>query len=235
MSTNAFPKLMPIRPQIAITRNASHKQAVKPPRQGQFRWKMAEQTPELFEMRRLESLSNTIFGVAMTLLAYDLPRASQFAQAPGWAELYHVYADRLVSLILSFVIAGVFWISHHRRLARQPHAHRGVVLINLFFLLSIILLPVTTGLDGIYGQSRAVAVLYGLHLSAIAGLNSWLWCLATRGQQPRPELAGAVFPLLMLLPGAAVAAVAPQYARFIWVLAFGALISHRFVRNQPAA
>ena len=29
----------------------------------------------LFEMRRLEALSNTIFGVAMTLLAYDLPRA----------------------------------------------------------------------------------------------------------------------------------------------------------------
>jgi hypothetical protein len=30
----------------------------------------------LFEMRRLEMLSNTIFGVAMTLLAYDLPKAS---------------------------------------------------------------------------------------------------------------------------------------------------------------
>jgi uncharacterized membrane protein len=30
----------------------------------------------LFEMRRLEALSNTIFGVAMTLLAYDLPKAA---------------------------------------------------------------------------------------------------------------------------------------------------------------
>jgi len=36
----------------------------------------------LFEMRRLEALSNTIFGVAMTLLAYDLPKASRFANAP---------------------------------------------------------------------------------------------------------------------------------------------------------
>src|ERR1700745_2567045 len=120
MSTNAFPKLMPIRPQIAITRNASHKQAVKPPRQGQFRWKMAEQTPELFEMRRLESLSNTIFGVAMTLLAYDLPRASQFTAAPTWDELVHLYAARLIALTLSFLIAGLFWYSHHRRLMRQP-------------------------------------------------------------------------------------------------------------------
>jgi hypothetical protein len=35
---------------------------------------MTQPIPDNFEMRRLESLSNTIFGVAMTLLAYDLPR-----------------------------------------------------------------------------------------------------------------------------------------------------------------
>jgi hypothetical protein len=36
----------------------------------------------LFEMRRLEMLSNTIFGVAMTLLAYDLPKASALSRRP---------------------------------------------------------------------------------------------------------------------------------------------------------
>jgi hypothetical protein len=41
----------------------------------------------LFEMRRLEALSNTIFGVAMTLLAYDLPKARGFAKAPSWIWL----------------------------------------------------------------------------------------------------------------------------------------------------
>jgi hypothetical protein len=39
----------------------------------------------LFEMRRLEALSNTIFGVAMTLLACDLPKASRFTNAPALA------------------------------------------------------------------------------------------------------------------------------------------------------
>jgi hypothetical protein len=38
--------------------------------------------PSDFEMRRLEQLSNTIFGVAMTLLAYDLPKAAQFDHMP---------------------------------------------------------------------------------------------------------------------------------------------------------
>jgi uncharacterized membrane protein len=57
---------------------------------------MAEPDPDHFEMRRLESLSNTIFGVAMTLLAYDLPRAHNSARQPTWGELAHLYAARLI-------------------------------------------------------------------------------------------------------------------------------------------
>jgi len=196
---------------------------------------MTEPNPDHFEMRRLEQLSNTIFGVAMTLLAYDLPRAAQFANPPGWAELYHLYAQRLIALALSFIIAGVFWVSHHHRLARQPYASRAVVFINLLFLLSIILLPATTGLNGAYGRSSAVAVLYGLHLSAIAALNAWLWWIATRGQRPRPELVRSLVPLLALLPGTAVAAVAPQDAQYLWLLGFGALAIRRSFGGRSAA
>ena len=106
--------------------------------------------------------------------------------------------------------------------------------INLFFLLSIILLPVTTGLEGNYRESSAVGVLYGLHLSAIAGLNAWLWWLATRHQKTRPELAGSIVPLVLLLAGTAVAGFAPDDAQYIWPLAFSGLVVHRFVRGQPA-
>ncbi|MGH2322661.1 TMEM175 family protein, partial [Enterococcus faecalis] len=92
-----------------------------------------------------------------------------------WTDLYQLYSGRVTGFVLSFVIAGIFWFSHQRRLARQPYASRNVVFLNLLFLLSIILLPVTNSLDGSYGESRAVAVLFGLHLTAIAGLNSVLW------------------------------------------------------------
>ncbi len=191
---------------------------------------MADPDTDQFEMRRLESLSNTIFGVAMTLLAYDLPKAAEFKTAtPGWSDLGHLYSGKLVALTLSFIIAGVFWVSHHRRLVRQPVAGRGVVLLNLLFLLSIILLPVTNGLYSNYRLSSAVSVLYGLHLTVIAGFNAWLWWLAVPSAR-RPEIAGAIFPLLVLLPGTAVAAVAPEYAQFVWFLAFGGFLVRRFVK-----
>jgi uncharacterized membrane protein len=80
----------------------------------------------LFEMRRLEALSNTIFGVAMTLLAYDLPKGRGFAKAPNWIDLVNAYAQPLIALMISFIAAGMFWFSHHRRLAVAPEgAGRG--------------------------------------------------------------------------------------------------------------
>lgn len=181
---------------------------------------------EQFEMRRLESLSNTIFGVAMTLLAYDLPKAAVFTGAPDWDDLARVYAGKPIGFALSFIIAGVFWISHHRRLARQPVGSRGAVMLNLFFLLSIVLLPVTNGLYTNYPMSSAVAVLYGLNLTAIAGLNAWLWWVIL-GSWRRESMA-SMFPLLVFIPGTIVAAFAPHLAPFLWFLAFGGLLIRRF-------
>ena len=129
-------------------------------------------------------------------------------------------------------IAGLFWFSHHRRLARQPEAGRAVVLINLAFLLAIILLPTTNALFGNYGQSSVVAVLYGLHLSVIATLNAWLWWLATRNQHAGGELAAALFPLLLFVPGTMVAFVSPQYAKYLWFLAFGGLLVRRLFEDR---
>jgi len=75
--------------------------------------------PDQLEMRKLQQLSNTIFGVAMTLLAYDLPKAAQFDHVPDWRDLYHAFGGRLAGMMLTFIIAGVFWISHQRR-GRAP-------------------------------------------------------------------------------------------------------------------
>jgi len=174
----------------------------------------------LFEMRRLEMLSNTIFGVAMTLLAYDLPKAGSFKNAPGWIDLLNVYAQPVIALMISFIVAGMFWFSHHRRLTVAPEGSRGVVFLNLLFLLSIIILPVTNGLYGGYRLDGVVAVLYGIHLTTIATLNALLWILALRGRSDAVLLVTALFPVLVFLIGTAVASASPAVAQFAWCVAF---------------
>lgn len=171
-------------------------------------------------MRRLEMLSNTIFGVAMTLLAYDLPKASSFKAAPEWIDLVRVYAQPVIALAISFVVAGMFWFSHHRRLQVAPEASRGVVFLNLLFLLSIIVLPVTNGLYGSYRLDSVVAIVYGIHLTCIGVLNAVLWILALR-DQPSPQLlTTALFPVVVFLCGTAAAFVDPFIAQFTWALGF---------------
>jgi uncharacterized membrane protein len=185
----------------------------------------------LFEMRRLEMLSNTIFGVAMTLLAYDLPKAGTFASAPVWKDILRVYAQPVITLTISFIVAGMFWFSHHRRLAVAPEAGRGVVFLNLFFLLSIIILPATNGLYGVYPQDGVVAIIYGLHLVTIATLNALLWVFALQGRSDPQLMATALVPVVIFVIGTITACVTPKVAQFVWALAFLAPLGGRLARR----
>jgi uncharacterized membrane protein len=156
-------------------------------------------TVDFFEMRRLEALSNTIFGVAMTLLAYNSPRGQILNDAPVWSAIWVAYQSQLIALLISFVVAGMFWISHQRRLAFQPHATRPVLYLNLLFLLSIILLPVTTGLYGTYGNTRDIVVLYSCHLIVLAGSNGFLWLLAGLQRDQPSVAAGMAFATIVFV------------------------------------
>lgn len=170
-----------------------------------------------FEMRRLEALSNTIFGVAMTLLAYDLPRASRFVKVPTLSDLLNAYAQPVIALMISFIVAGTFWFSHHRRLTLAPEGSRGDVFLNLIFLLSIVILPVTNGLYGVYRFNNIIAFAYGFHLAVIATLNTLLWLLVLRTRPNPALLTMAVFPVVVFVCGAATAVFSPFAAQFVWV------------------
>ncbi len=107
----------------------------------------------------------------MTLLAYRVPTAQFLNGAPVWSTIWTAYHEQVAALLFSFVAAGMFWFSHQRRLAYEPHATRSVVFLNLLFLLSVMALPITCGLFGTYGDAPDVVVLYSGHLAVTSGLN----------------------------------------------------------------
>lgn len=189
---------------------------------------------DCFEMRRLEALSNTIFGVAMTLLAYNFPKGETLNGSPVWSTIWTTYHAQLVALLISFVVAGMFWFSHQRRLAYQPHAPRSVVYLNLLFLLTIILLPVTTGMNGAYGNARDIIVLYGCHLTALAGLSSILWLLAglRRGE---PDVAiPMAFATVAFALSVLFALIVPQTSipQLMWYFAFATPVIDRLLERR---
>jgi uncharacterized membrane protein len=179
---------------------------------------------DLFEMRRLEDLSNTIFGVAMTLLAFRFPTGPFLNGAPVWSTIWSAYQSQIIALVLSFVVAGMFWISHQRRLVYEPLATRWVVYFNLLFLLSVVALPITTGLYGTYGNARDVMVLYSAHLTVMSGLNAILWLLAGLQHGQPDRVVVPIFVTAIFFAASFVALVAPQtyIAPFMWCGAFAA-------------
>jgi uncharacterized membrane protein len=185
-----------------------------------------------FEMRRLEALSNTIFGVAMTLLAYDLPKQKLVVATPDWHAIAEVYGSHLLALLLSFVVAGMFWYSHQRRLAYAPDGSRSAVLVNLLFLLSIILLPVTSGLYGSYLDAGDVVTIYAFNLALIATINLVLWVMAAAPRGDRPVLSAPAFSALVMILALLVAPFAPSLTRYIWPLAFVAPILASMIEGR---
>jgi TMEM175 potassium channel family protein len=175
-----------------------------------------------FEMRRLEALSNTIFGVAMTLLAYNLPKGQILNGVPVWSTIWGAYQSQIIALLISFVVAGMFWISHQRRLAYQPHATRPVLYLNLLLLLSVVLLPVTASLLGTYGNTRDIVVLYSCHLTVLAGSNGILWLLAGLPRGQPSMAAGMAFTITVFVLATLFAMIAPQtyIAQWLWSCAF---------------
>ena len=178
---------------------------------------------EYFETRRFETLSNTIFAVAMALLSYRIPTAQFLNGPPVWSTMWAAYHEQIVALLLSFVVAGMFWFSHQRRLAYEPLASRSVVFLNLLFLLSIIALPITSGLFGTYGDAHDVVVLYCGHLSVTSGLNAILWLLASMPHGQSDRAIGSIFATVIFVAATLVAWVASTYmAKIILCGAFAA-------------
>ena len=191
-----------------------------------------------FELRRMEALSNTIFGVAMTLLAYQVPKERFVTADPKWVDIWHRYGSHLSALLLSFIVAGMFWYSHQRRLAYAPEGSRIEVLVNLLFLLSIILLPVTTGLYGSYIDAADVTAMYGFNLTLIATLNTILWVVAAVPRHDRRMIVVPVFSAAIFVVASIVGLFAPQLTKFIWPLAFASPILSSYIergQSRPRA
>ena len=187
-----------------------------------------------FEMRRFEALSNTIFGVAMTLLAYDIPRRQLSTDNPDWAAIWSTYESPLLALLLGFIIAGLFWFSHQRRLVYEPDGTRLAVVGNLIFLLSIVALPLSTGLYGRYPGAPDVIALFSFHLALISVLNLILWVMAAVPRRDWEALGAPTFAAAVFLVAAVVALVEPSLAKYIWLVAFGSSAFASYLERRHA-
>ena len=171
--------------------------------------------PVFLSSERMISLSDTIFGVAMTLQASTLLLSIPTLKA-SVTDMMQDLRGQVIAVTLSFAISGSYWIVQQRRLAMIKAVTPLQTLLHLLFLFLFVLLPFSTGMWGQYGETRPVVVIYGSHLLLIALVNLLLWIdmhrtVAAHAQIVRASLALTLFVLALLL-----GAIKPAFAPYLW-------------------
>jgi uncharacterized membrane protein len=188
-------------------------------------------------LQRLAALSDCVFAVAMTLLAFNVRIPEQGldkAKLPG--ELIRMLGESY-GLVLSFAITAMFWIAHVRLLRGLNNATLGLVYLGSLQLFWIVLLPISTSLWIRIEAKETVMVMGGnLALIAVCGLLMWIYAYRSGLYVPRSvalEILGWIFPLSLFIGSLLVAFWYPRIAEKLWWGAFATPFLIHLVRNQP--
>ena len=136
------------------------------------------QTQREVGTNRLETLTDGIFAIAMTILVFGLsiPDVAPAALPAALGKLW----PNLLSLIVSFVILGVYWVATHTEFQYIRRADHMLIWLNIFFLLAVSLVPFSAGLLGHYPTQQLAVILYGVNLLVCVCFHAGMWWHATR-------------------------------------------------------
>jgi uncharacterized membrane protein len=182
------------------------------------------------ETARLETFSDGVFAIAITLLVllFDVPDLSE-GESLGHV-LEHQW-PQYASYAVSFVTIGIIWVNHHTLFSHIVRVDRVFLFINVLFLMCVAFIPYPTSVISRYvrtDDASAAAVMYGLSLTATAICFNALWQYAARGfrllasDADRREVAGitrSYWPGAFLYAGAtAVALVSATASVILFIL-----------------
>jgi uncharacterized membrane protein len=187
------------------------------------------QARALFERQhdptRVLALSDGVFAIIITLLVLEI-HVPELTQGHSLNEALAEIRPSFVAFVISFILAGMYWVGHRDLFALIRRTDRGLVWLNILYLLPLCLLPFAAGMLGRYDQEPVSLRIYGLLLVAVAVMRVVIWLYATNrphllwqrldDRQRRAGLALSVFPGLVYLLAFLVARSAPGVSLLIY-------------------
>jgi uncharacterized membrane protein len=127
----------------------------------------------MFSKARLDTLSDGIFGVAMTLLILDVRLPENFHPRDG-GELLRGLADlwpKFLPYLLSFGVLGLRWLANTELRSRAEYVSREYANWWLLYLLLITCVPFSTIVVGNFASLPPAIWLYAGHTLLIAAVG----------------------------------------------------------------
>jgi uncharacterized membrane protein len=176
----------------------------------------------MYPRARLDSLSDAVFGVAMTLLVLDVRLPEEF-QPHDTNELLQALIGlmpKFLPYVLSFVVLGLRWISNVHVRAHGRFVGREYVHWWLFYLLLITCVPFTTIVVGRFANFAPAIWLYAVNTILVAAVSFRLMALTPgieRGDRLRNRQVSLMLLIISSLLAIAWSFFSPRQA--IWALA----------------
>lgn len=191
---------------------------------------------------RIETLTDGIFAIAMTLLVLNihLPEAGAAHQP----ELYTLVIEQLrlfYNYALSFILLAIFWIIHHQQFHYIRRTDRRHLWRNIFILMFVCLMPFSTSLTGDYHGDWMAGLFFGSNMFILGVLFCINWIYATkdhrlvdRSLDPHKiavgKRRGAVTPIVSLL-AMALSLIIPTMASYLYILIV-VILYHPYFRHK---
>jgi len=203
------------------------KKAHRQPPSAKGKQKVADQ--DELGLERLIFFSDAVFAIAITLLALDI-RLPAGGEVPSNAELLAQLLGlwpKYLAYLVSFLAIGTFWLGHHRRFRFIGRYDRGLVTLNLLFLMVIAFVPFPTSVISESGN-RTATIFYaltmtlgGLVLAALWWYASWHNRLTDPGLdawQVRRQFIPMLLTVVLFILSIGFAFLDENLARFSWLL-----------------
>jgi TMEM175 potassium channel family protein len=129
-----------------------------------------------FQLERMILFSDAVFAIAITLLVIELkiPELSIVSNRTLANAILHAL-PHFLSFLMSFMVIGIYWVSHHRMFFYVINYNQRLIWLNLFFLFFIALMPFSSNIYGVYNGLNTAFFLYVLNISMVALCNFFMW------------------------------------------------------------
>lgn len=118
----------------------------------------------LLKVSRLECLTDGVFAIAMTILAFDL-RLPKGIPAEKLSIILTTHVlDKLVVYGISFIILGTLWVAMNFQLGLIARLNRPYLWSHVFYLMFVCVVPFSASLVAEYPKSHAAIIFYVANL-----------------------------------------------------------------------
>lgn len=131
---------------------------------------MASERKDYFSKARVETFSDGIFAIIVTLLVLEIkvPEIANHNSPAELARALWLLLPKIISWMVSFLIVCVIWVNHHRIMEQVTFVTHGLFWHNANLLLWCSFIPFPTALMGDYITNPVSLIAFGVILAFMA-------------------------------------------------------------------